>query len=317
MEALPGVVAGAPAILVLALALEMLVGDPVTRWHPVAVFGRTASFFVDRAPRGHSVSQLAYGGALVGGATALVFLGSALALEALASIGGLAVTLVGAGLLKTSFSIRQLEHEAARVAELLEREGVAAARRPLAALVSRDLDSLSPRLAASAAVESLAENLSDSFVAPLFYFVILGVPGALAYRVVNTLDAMIGYHGDFEYLGRAAARLDDVVSFVPSRLTALLLVLAAGLSGADSRAAAAIGFRDHRKTASPNAGWPMAVMAGALGVELEKAGHYSLGAPGHAPSARTITAAISTIRWAAALMCAITLLVLLGGSLAR
>src|SRR5581483_9908976 len=112
----------------------------------------------------------------------------------------------------TSFSYRQLEREAGRVAGEIEAGHLVGARAALGALVSRDTGELSADLAASAAIESLAENLCDSVVAPLCFFLIWGVPGALAYRAVNTWDAMIGYHGRYEYLGKAAARLDDLAN---------------------------------------------------------------------------------------------------------
>src|SRR5207248_10894746 len=125
----------------------------------------------------------------------------------LAGQGSLLVAaILGAFLLKIAFAYRQLRSEALRVAAALAIGRYEAARSPLSALVSRDTAALSPSLAASAAVESLAENLCDSVVAPFLYYVLLGVPGALAYRALNTLDAMIGYHGRFEYLGKAAAR---------------------------------------------------------------------------------------------------------------
>jgi adenosylcobinamide-phosphate synthase len=172
-------------------------------------------------------------------------------------------------------------------------------------------------LAASAAIESIAENLSDSLVAPLFYYVVFGVPGALAYRAINTLDAMIGYHGRYEYLGRAAAKLDDLANLIPARLTAALLFFAAGLAGASPRAALAIGLRDHARTESPNAGWPMAVMGGALGVELEKVGHYVLGRPAEDPSPEAIRRAIPIARWGAVIACALALLFSIRGGLVR
>ena len=128
-------------------------------------------------------------------------------------------------------------------------------------------------LLVSATVESVAENTSDSFVAPLFYFLLLGIPGAIAYRVVNTLDAMVGYHGEYEYLGKFASKLDDVLNFIPARLTALLLVVAAFLSKRSASASWRVALSDHSKTESPNAGWPMAAVAGALNVQLETVGH--------------------------------------------
>jgi len=251
---------------------------------------------IDRAPAARPGLQLFSGLVLVAGAVAIV---------------------LGAALLMTSFSLRQLQDEAARAGTLLAREGVTAARGPLSALVSRNIDELPPSLAASAAVESLAENLSDSFVAPLLYYVLLGVPGALAYRAINTLDAMIGYHGRYEYLGRAAAKLDDVASYIPARITAALLVISAGLVGAKGLQAARIGIRDHSRTASPNSGWPMAVMAGALETQLEKAGYYRLGDAEQTPDPAMIRDAIRIVRWAAVLTCGLVLAALITISLGR
>jgi adenosylcobinamide-phosphate synthase len=144
-------------------------------------------------------------------------------------------------------------------------------------LCSRDPTELDEPLIVAATLESLAENASDSGIAPLLYFCIGGVPGAVFYRAVNTLDAMIGYHGRYEYFGKASARLDDLLNWVPARLTALLLLLAGLVLGRDTRQGWRILRRDARKTESPNAGRPMATVAGLLRVELEKRGHYRLG----------------------------------------
>jgi adenosylcobinamide-phosphate synthase len=150
--------------------------------------------------------------------------------------------------------------------------------------VTPSLPEISARLAMGYAacvvgttVESVAENASDSFVAPLFYYAVLGLPGAVAYRAVNTLDAMIGYHGRYEYLGKASARLDDALNFIPARLTAALLLAAGALCGGDVRSGWRVLGRDGNATESPNAGRPMATMAGLLRVQLEKLGHYCLG----------------------------------------
>jgi len=301
-------------VLVLAFAAELAAGDPVTPWHPVALFGRAVAKLVRVSPARAPHRELLYGFALVGASVGAVFVASASAIRFLWLINSILGLVGSAALLKISFSFRQLEGEAARVAELLEQGSLVAAEKPLAALVGRDLRGLSPTLAASAAVESLAENLSDSFVAPLFYYVVLGVPGALAYRAINTLDAMIGYHGRYEYLGRAAARLDDLVNMVPARMTAVLLVVAAWLAGANSPRALAIAIRDGARTESPNAGWPMAAMAGALELRLEKAGHYQLGAPAADPSPAGIRRAIAVARRGALIAAGCALV---GSSLAR
>src|SRR5262249_33430479 len=159
---------------------------------------------------------------------------------------------------------------ATAVGSALRADDLRTARTRLRALVSRDTSTLDRDLVAAAAVESVAENLGDSFVAPLFWYAALGLPGAVAYRYVNTCDAMLGYRGRYECLGKASARPDDMASWLPARLAAFLLVISAPLAGGDATAAWHVLRRDHRRTASPNAGWPMSAMAGALAVRLEK-----------------------------------------------
>jgi adenosylcobinamide-phosphate synthase len=130
----------------------------------------------------------------------------------------------------------------------------------------------------------VAENASDSLVAPLFYYALGGLPLALVYRFANTADAMLGYHtSQLEWLGKAPARFDDLLNLLPSRITAWLIVLAAPLVGGDLRRARQTILCEARNTASPNAGYPMSAMAGALGIVLEKIGHYRLGAGGRKP----------------------------------
>jgi adenosylcobinamide-phosphate synthase len=157
-------------------------------------------------------------------------------------------------------------------------------------------------------VESAAENVCDSFVAPLFYFLLLGVPGAIAYRIANTYDAMIGYHGKYEYSGKFAAWLDDVANFLPARLSALAIIVAAWLCRKDVSQAWHIMLRDHKKTESPNAGWTMSAVAGALGVQLEKIGHYKLGDNHHALSLDTIDDSSQIVMMAALIWSLLSLL---------
>jgi adenosylcobinamide-phosphate synthase len=300
-------VSGEVVVLLLALGIEVIIGDPVARWHPVALFGRGVEMLMRWAPTQGRMRCIAYGGFVtVAGVCGAAGLG-AFVLTALQTLNPVAALVGGAVLLKASFSYRQLEDEALRVAAELEHDRLVGARSSLRALVSRDTSELSPGLAVSAAVESLAENLSDSFVAPLLFYVLLGVPGALAYRAINTLDAMIGYHGRYEYLGRIAARLDDLANLVPARLTALLLVAGAGLARLDWRGALSTALRDHARTESPNAGWPMAAMAGATGVQLEKVGHYRLGDAVVERTPLVIRQAVRALRCAALLAVALAL----------
>src|SRR5206468_2954454 len=154
---------------------------------------------------------------------------------------------------------------------------------------------------ASAAVESVAENLTDALVAPVCFYLVFGLAGAAAYRAVNTADAMLGYRdGSLEWFGKLAARLDDVLNFVPARLAALGLVAGAVAAGEDARGALRMLRRDGALTASPNAGRTMAAMAGALGLTLGKRGAYRLG-EGRPPTAGDVARAVRVFAWAAGL----------------
>jgi len=147
----------------------------------------------------------------------------------------------------------------------------------------------------------VAENLGDSFVAPLIWYGALGLPSAVAYRYLNTCDAMLGYRGRYEYLGKVSARLDDLANWLPARLAAFLLVAAAPLAGGDAAGAWRVLRCDHGRTASPNAGWPMSAMAGALAVRLEKRDHYTLGDGSPPDGTDTILRAVRLARASAAL----------------
>lgn len=267
-----------PSLVVLAtaFALDLALGEPPDRAHPVVWMGRVVSALERAAPRSGNGAELVYGGFVA----FLVPLGFAFAAALL--LGALEPwPWVGFGaaafLLKTSFAVRALGDAAAVVREALGRGDLAGARTGLRSLCSRDPSGLDEPALAAATVESVAENASDSFVAPVFYYVLFGLPGAVFYRAVNTLDAMIGYHGRTEYLGKVSARLDDVLNWLPARLTAILLLAAGASRRLDVGRGLRILRRDGGKTESPNAGRPMAAMAGLLGVRLEKGGAYRLG----------------------------------------
>lgn len=262
-----------------ALAFDLLLGEPPGRVHPVTAVGKAIEEASERRlPVDHPVVRLAYGAIM---AAVLPF---TLAHAATAGTAkwerrnrwlGLAARIY---LLKSTFSVRKLIHEAKAVEFELATQNVEGARERLRSLVSRDRSQLNQRQIISAAVESLAENLTDSIVAPWLAYALFGLPGALAYRIVNTMDAMIGYHGPpYEHLGKAAARLDDLLNFIPARLSALLIAAAARAGQGDPGRALRILWRDRGRTESPNAGWTMSAMAGALGVQLENPGRYVLG----------------------------------------
>jgi adenosylcobinamide-phosphate synthase len=263
-------------ILALAIAIDMAMGDPPNAFHPVAWMGKVISFLERGGLKLNQAGQLIYGIAMTLFIAALFVIPVYFLVTYLHDLNQVAYIIVAAVLLKFTFSIRGLRHAALKVRRLLQEDKLDKTRFELRALVSRDTKDLNEPLLVSAAVESVAEGTCDSLVAPIFYFLLLGVPGAIGYRAVNTLDSMIGYHGKYEYLGKFAARLDDILNFIPARLAALLLVLAAATKrrGRDAWKTA---LKEHVRTESPNAGWPMAAMAGALNVRLEKVGHYILG----------------------------------------
>ncbi len=298
------------ALLLGALALDLTLGEPPEAIHPVVWMGKAVAAW-QRAPVRGAGLQLVYGATMVLATLVAFVVPVWLLLGYLREAFWPAYFVLGAWLLKCTFSVRGLFRAAAAVGRPLAAGRLDEARYELRSLVSRDTSKLEAPLIAAAAVESVAENSSDSFVAPLFYFVLFGVPGAVAYRLVNTCDSMVGYHGPYEYLGKAAARLDDLANFVPARLTALSLVLASALRGAGAAPAWRVAWRYHRETESPNAGWPMSAMAGALGVQLEKVGHYRLG-DGRAPAAEAVAQAVAVAALAmgaSALVAAVVLVV--------
>jgi adenosylcobinamide-phosphate synthase len=294
------------AVLV-AVGLDLAVGDPPNRLHPVAWLGRLIAAGRRRFDAGSPSRLLAHGTALTIGVASLAAL-AAWGITRLAARTGAAEPLALGAALWLLLSLRGLFAAAFEVARHLAEQDLAAARQSLAwHLVSRPTGDLSPALVASGAVESVAENLTDAYVAPLVFFLVLGLPGAALYRAVNTADAMIGYReGALEYFGKAAARLDDLLNLVPARLAGLAIVAAAPLVGGHARLAWRTLMRERTATASPNAGWTMSAMAGALAVTLEKPGAYRLGA-GAPPRVEDIRRAVLVVATAAAILTAVLL----------
>ena len=280
-------------ILILALVIERLVGEYPNRLHPVVWMGSAIGAAERRAP---ARGQLLYGALMALGLPSL-FAGLGWAVMALPVVD----VVVGALLLKACFAIRALGAAGEGVAVAAERGDLPGARLGLRSLCSRDPSALSMPELVAGATESIAENASDSVVAPMFWYAVAGLPGVLFYRTVNTMDAMIGYHGRYEWLGKAAARLDDLLNLIPARLTALSLLIGGALTGEDVRGGLRVMRRDAGKTESPNAGWPMAAMAGLLGVALEKPGCYRLGDSGGPLDADTIRRGWRVIRVASLL----------------
>ena len=277
------------ALLTLGLAViwDRFLGEPPEKIHPVVWMGRAAEFIGE--PTGDAETDSRRG--LI--AAAVLPLASiavtAVAGRILNRMGPIPAILGGAFLLKSMFAIRGMTDEAAMVDQDLSAGSSEAARSSLSRIVSRDVSDLDDSEIASATISSVAENVTDSVVGPLVAYGAFGLPGAAAYRAIDTIDSMIGYRGKYEHLGAVAARLDDAASFVPARLAGGAVVAAASaLPGYDAPASAQTMIEQHDRTESPNGGWPIGAMAGALGVEVEKTGHYKLGPEGKRPAASDI-----------------------------
>ena len=266
----------------LALALDVVFGDPDGVYrrvpHPVVLIGRLISFGERRLNAGGRVRRIVFGG---GWSLLVVVLAGAVGggvvrlLSLLFPDQGGMFLLFQALLASSLLACRGLGSAVGQVAVGLE-QGLAQGRTAVGHLVGRDPGSLDDAGVARAAIESLAENYSDAVVAPLFWFVLLGLPGLCAYKAINTLDSMIGHRNErFDAFGKGAARLDDVVNVVPARLAGLFYVLAAlVIPFASVRGAAVVMWRDAGKHRSPNAGWQEAPVAGALNISLAGVRHY-------------------------------------------
>jgi adenosylcobinamide-phosphate synthase len=259
-----------PEILLLALALDALIGDPAALYarlpHPVVVIGRGIDGLdrrLNRAQDGLAMRRLAG----VAACLVLVILSLGIGWLLHRSLAALPGGWVAEALLISAFLAQNsLYRHVAAVARGLREEGLAGGRRAVARIVGRDPESLDEAGVSRAALESLAENFSDGVTAPLFWALLLGLPGIIAYKAVNTADSMIGHRTPRHLaFGWASARLDDLLNLIPARLAGLVLAAAALLlPGMSAPGALRAMARDARRHRSPNAGWPEAAMAGAL-----------------------------------------------------
>jgi adenosylcobinamide-phosphate synthase len=293
-----------------ALLADALLGEPPEIAHPVVLMGRAISAFEKRVLTSERARRVRFAGLLL-----------AVTLPAL-SFAAVSIVLRLAppklrwpfeiGLLSTALSMRGLARSALAVERELAIGDLGAARVRARELVGRDTEHLPPGEVARATIESVAENASDGIVAPMLYGLLLGAPGALAYKAVNTLDSMVGHpQPPYENFGWASARLDDLANLLPARLTALL---AGAVSGSVHSTAATLSAarRYGRLTKSPNAGWTEAAFAGALGLRLGGTNSYGgvlregpiLG-DGRPPEADDVRRAVRLMRRACLLLAAL------------
>jgi len=275
--------------VVFAVALDLALGDPKNKYHPTAWIGILIGKFAPSARSNNPKLERLGGMVLVASVTTLVGALLYLVDHTFAYLNNLdlgvakilvlvtSVFVIGL-LLKTTIAIKGMQRHASKIMESLSRDDLDGARANLSMIVKRNTKNLDRQHIISATLESISENIVDGITGPLFYFAFFGLAGAFVYRAVNTADSMIGYKTDlFRNLGWFGANCDKVLNFVPSRLTSMIMVFAGAIVGCNWKDSAKIMKRDGSKTESTNAGYPMATMAGALGVKFEKLDHYVLG----------------------------------------
>jgi adenosylcobinamide-phosphate synthase len=266
-------------ILLIALLIDAVFGEVQDRVHPTVWMGKVISFLKPRI-RSSNPSREKAGGILLALCVMALFAVPTFAVLVLVRqfLGWIPYIIVAAILLKMTFAVKCMGKYTLPIAKALENGDVDEAKSFLHYIVRRDPSTLSERHVISAAVESIAESTTDGVTSPFFYFALFGVPGAVAYRVVNTLDSMVGYRdASHVNIGWFSANLDTIANYIPTRLTAAMMVVSAMLLGEDWRGSWRIIHRDRHCMQSVNAGWTIAAMAGALSTQLEKPGYYKLG----------------------------------------
>ncbi len=272
----------AAVVVVSALILDMLFGDPPSRYHPTAWVGRIYGKIIPHFRIGKMRTEIALGAASVIAvccmlASLLFTLEYAVSTLLEGTVMVLVLIISSTLLLKSTIAIRGMQEHAMRVIESLDAGDIKCARGNLAMIVKRRTGNLEHEHLVSGTLESISENTSDGITGPMFYFALFGLPGAFVYRAVNTADSMIGYkNGIFSNLGRFTAACDTVLNYLPSRLTAYAMIFSAAILGMDWKNSYRIVKKHGSCTQSMNAGYPMAALAGALNITLEKPGHYTI-----------------------------------------
>lgn len=292
-------------ILLTALIFDLILGDPPSRFHPVIWIGKLINFLKSKLKSKSSNTPKTdkFKGFVLTSLSLIIFLFplgfgfwliKKFAIEFFEIYGIITYVLITGIFLKSSFAIRCLRDSTIPIAKEIRKGNLEKAKSYLNMIVRRDPRDLTEDLVVSAAVESIAESSVDGITSPIFYFFIfnliacffniewtfLGVLGAIGFRIINTLDSMVGYKTpEYINIGWYSARSDDVFNYIPERITTILMLPATSLARQNSRNAFKILRRDRNKLESVNAGWSMSCMAGALGVKLEKTGSYTLGDP--------------------------------------
>jgi adenosylcobinamide-phosphate synthase len=270
-------------VIFFALLVDFTLGDPKNKYHPTAWIGSLIAKLTPICKNPSNSIEKFAGIVLIltaSGIVASVIIFLSIGLELITTdLLSIVISIAMGGiLLKTTIAIKGMERHALAVVNSIENNDIVAARDNLSMIVKRNTKNLDKNHVYSGVIESIGENTVDGVTGPLFYFGLFGLPGAFVYRVINTADSMIGYKNNiFKNVGWFAANCDKILNYIPSRLTGLTMILSAMILGHNWQNSYQIMMRDGRKTASPNAGFPMAAIAGALETKFEKIDHYSLG----------------------------------------
>ncbi|HEY7572001.1 MAG TPA: cobalamin biosynthesis protein [Nitrososphaeraceae archaeon] len=275
--------------LLIAIALDMTAGDPKNKYHPVRWLGNLINYFVPHLKTKtiidlHEASRYAiiekvkgtvFVFCLLGifgvGLQLCLFIGSNL-------MGPVLMIIVYAIILKITIAIKGMEVHSVRIMNALEQKDLDNARLCLSMIVRRETKNLDEQLILSGTIECISESTVDGVVSPIFFYSLFGPTGSFIFRIVNTLDSMIGYKDKYnENIGWMSAKLDTIANYIPSRLAGMLIVVSSLIISTDWRNSIRTMRRDHNKTSSLNAGYPISSMAGSLRVKLEKVDHYSVG----------------------------------------
>ena len=270
-------------IIGLAILLDFKFGDPKNKYHPTSWIGTLIAKFTLIAKNEHPILEK-FGGICIVTITSglvvllLFILNIGITLITIDYVSLVVSVIVGGLLLKTTIAIHGMEKHAKSVLESLDEENLDMARNHLSMIVKRNTQNLDKNHVLSGVLESISENTVDGITGPLFYYALFGLSGAFVYRVINTADSMIGYKTDiFKNIGWFAATCDSILNYIPSRLTGLVMIISAAILHNNWKESYKIMIRDGKKTESPNAGYPMAALAGALETKFEKIDHYKLG----------------------------------------
>jgi adenosylcobinamide-phosphate synthase len=298
-------------IVISAVILDLLVGDPKNKFHPTSWIGSLIAKLVpiiqNKSPKREKLGGIILVILLVTLVTTLlVFLDVGIQNISYDFVEIIVSVIVGMILLKTTIAIRGMEKHAMAVMESIERNDLDAARNNLSMIVKRNTKNLDKNHVLSGTLESISENTVDGVTGPLFYFAFFGIPGAFIYRIINTIDSMIGYKTSiFTNVGWFGANCDKILNYLPSRITSLMMVIGAMILGNDWKKSYKIMKRDGKNTESPNAGYPMAALAGALGTRFEKINHYSVGEGNMELTKSHIRSAIALMKVTSILFCVI------------